>query len=96
MHSLTNMRINIHHPPPKIRILINQHLRIKSHGHKERRNPALDRHQEDITDLQSNEESKSHDDSGKGVVGVVGGSGEGEIEVSEERTDVGDEDGSHC
>ena len=95
MNSLLNMRINLNHALIQIREIVNQHFGIKRHGHKERAHAALDRHQEDISDLETDEESKGHDDGGEGAAGVVGWRGEGEVEVGEEGGHVGDEDGAH-
>ena len=92
---MLHIRINTHHPRPQIRILPNKHLRIKRHRNKESSNTTLDRHEEDITDLQTDQESKCHDDGCEGVALVVDGVGELEVEVGEEGTDVGYEYGAH-
>ena len=62
MHKLLHMWINAHHPIIQIRVLILQHSRVKRHRDKQGGNTALDRHHEDVTDLQADEERVCHDD----------------------------------
>lgn len=95
MNHRLHMRINLHHPLIQIREIPHQHLRIESHSHKQRRDTTLDWHQEDISDLETDEESKGHDDHREGVVGVVGRLGEVHVKVGEQGAEVGDEDGAH-
>jgi len=81
MYHCLNMRIYSHQPTPKIRILIDQNLRIKCHRHEERCHATLDRHQEHIANLQADQECKCHHHRGKAAVLVIGRMREGDVEV---------------
>lgn len=89
------MRINRHHPLIQIRILRHQNLRIKRHGHEERRHSTLNWHQEDIADLQSDDEREGHDDGRVAAGSVVRGRRESDVEVGEQGAGIGNEDGAH-
>lgn len=89
------MRINVNQPLPQIGKLLDQYLRIERHSYKECSHAALDRHQEDVSDLEADEEGEGHDDGCEGVAVVVSGLGEGDVEVGEEGAKVGYEDGAH-
>lgn len=95
MNRNLHMRVDLHQPLPQIRKLLNQNLRIERHGDKERSHTTLDRHQEDIGDLEADKEGEGHNYGGEGVAVVVGGLGEGDVEIGEERANVGNEDGAH-
>lgn len=95
MNRNLHMRVNLHQPLPQIGKLLNQYLRIERHGDKERSHTTLDRHQEDIGDLEADKEGEGHNYGGEGVAVVVGGLGEGDVEIGEERANVGNEDGAH-
>jgi hypothetical protein len=95
MNRNLHMRVDLHQPLPQIRKLLNQNLRIERHGDKERSHTTLDRHQEDIGDLEADKEGEGYNYGGEGVAVVVGGLGEGDVEIGEERAKVGNEDGAH-
>lgn len=80
---------------PQIRELIDEHLGIESHRHKEGRNTTLDRNEEDIGNLQTDEECERHDNGRESVALVVSWRSKGEVEVGEEGAEVGYEDGTH-
>ena len=96
MNRNLHMRINLHQPIPQIGKLLDQDLRIERHGNEEGSNAALDWHEKDIGDLEADEEGEGHDDGREGVAVVVGGLGEGDVEVGQKAADVCDEDGAHC
>lgn len=79
MHRLLHMRIHRDQPLPQIRKLINKHLRIKRHSNEERSNTTLNRNQEDISNLQTNQECKCHNDSRESAAGIVVWFGELEV-----------------
>lgn len=76
-------------------IFPHKHLGIKRHGDKEGAHTTLDRHEEDIADLQADEKGERHDEGSERAVVVVGGFREFQIEIREKAAYVGDKDGAH-
>lgn len=95
VNSLLNVRVDCDHALVQIREILHQHLCIKGHGDEKGGHTTLDRDEEDVGNLETDEEGKCHDDSGKGVARVVLRLGEGDVEVGEERAEVGNGNGTH-
>lgn len=93
-HSL-HMWIHGDHSLIQIGILPHQYLGIESHRHKEGTNSALDWHQEDIANLQSDQERKGHHHRCITTSRVIFRLCEGNVEIGEEGADVGNEYGTH-
>lgn len=95
MDCLLDSRVNLHQLVINIRVVINHDLRIPSHRHEDGLNATTNGSHEDLADLKTNQESESHNDRGEVTIPVVRGVGELQIEIGQQRTDIGDESRTH-
>lgn len=95
MDCLLNLRVKLHQLVVDIRVVIDHDLRIPSHSDEDSLNTTTNGSHEDLADLQTNQESESHDDGGEVTIPVVGGVGELQIEIGQQRTDIGDKSRTH-
>lgn len=95
MNSLLHGGIELDNLVVQVRMVPDHDLRIPPQRDKDRVHPAPDRRQEDLADLQPDQKRERHGDSGEVAGRVIRRTRELQVQIREQRAEVGDEDRSH-
>lgn len=88
MNSLLDARVQAHHLLIQIRVFAHQDLGIPRHSRKDGLNAAAHGCHKDLADLQTNNERKSHNDSGEVALGVITRVSELQVQVRQQRAKI--------
>lgn len=92
--SLLHLGVHAHHLVVQLGVVSPHDLGVPSHGNKDGVDTAGQGCGKDVGNLETDEESKGHNDGCEVAIAVVAGVGKEQVQVGKEGAGVGDEDGA--